>query len=216
MPAARIHLVRHGEVANPTGVLYERLDGFPLSARGHAMADAAAAALQADGIAVDRLLCSPLERTRQSAQPWADRFGVEAEADERLIEPWNRFAGRAFGMGAGLLLRPWAWRHLLNPAKPSWGEPFTEVAARMFDVMNAAADAATGSGDIVMVSHQMPICMVQRSVAGLPLPHDPRKRRVALSSITTFDRAEDGSWSEVAYRDPAAQLATEAVDRGAV
>lgn len=216
MPAARIHLVRHGEVFNPNGVLYERLDGFPLSERGHAMAAASADALAAEGIRVARLLSSPLERTRQSAAPWSARFGVEVETDERLIEPWNRFAGRAFGMGAGLLLRPWAWRHLVNPARPSWGEPFLDVAARMFNLMDEAADAADGSGDIVMVSHQMPIAMVQRSVAGLRLPHDPRKRRVALSSVTTFDRAEDGSWSEVAYRDPAAALTGVAVDRGAV
>jgi len=42
MPASRLHLVRHGEVFNPQGVLYERIEGFELSDLGHEMAEAAA------------------------------------------------------------------------------------------------------------------------------------------------------------------------------
>ena len=35
MPADRIHLIRHGEVHNPGGVLYGRLPHFRLSELGH-------------------------------------------------------------------------------------------------------------------------------------------------------------------------------------
>src|SRR4029453_10324251 len=38
MVATTIHLLRHGEVHNPDGVLYGRLPGYPLPERGHAMA----------------------------------------------------------------------------------------------------------------------------------------------------------------------------------
>ena len=39
LPDTIVHLVRHGEVHNPQGVLYGRRDGFHLSVRGRAMAD---------------------------------------------------------------------------------------------------------------------------------------------------------------------------------
>lgn len=215
MVAARVHLVRHGEVDNPGAVLYERLDGFPLTERGHAMAAASAESLADEGAPVTRLLTSPLERTRQSAAPWAARFGLEAEPDVRLIEPWNRFAGRAFGLGPAILAKPWAWAHLRNPWRPSWGEPYREIAARMLAAM-ADAQQDTDSGDAVLVTHQLPIWIVHRAVAGAPLPHSPRSRRAALSSITSFERTASGGWHEVGYRDPAAAITTAALDRGAV
>jgi broad specificity phosphatase PhoE len=76
-------------------------------------------------------------------------------------------------------------------------------------------------GDVVIVSHQLPIWMVHRRVAGKSLSHDPRRRRCALSSITTFERRPStgsgtGRFVEVDYRDPAAGLAVQATDVGAV
>ena len=86
--------------------------------------------------------------------------------------------------------------------------------------MNDAWDSVE-SGDVVIVSHQLPIWMVHRRVRGKSLAHDPRRRRCALSSITTFERsapsASSGTgWVEVEYRNPAAGLAAQATDVGAV
>ena len=66
-----------------------------------------------------------------------------------------------------------------------------------------------------MVSHQMPIVMVARSVKGLRLFHDPRNRRCTLSSITTLAR-EGGRFVEVDYREPAGELLAQSIDLGAV
>ena len=91
MPADLVHLVRHGEVLNPDRILYGRLPGYGLSELGHRMA-----ALAADSLAdrpVTALIASPLQRTQESAAPWAARFGLETRLDERLIEPHNRFEG---------------------------------------------------------------------------------------------------------------------------
>lgn len=81
MPA-RLHFVRHGEVFNPKGLLYERLEGFPLSERGHGMAQAAASELEKLGRPIGQLLVSPLERTRQSAAPIAQSFGLSPQIEE--------------------------------------------------------------------------------------------------------------------------------------
>lgn len=210
MPAELVHLVRHGEVENPTGVLYGRLDGFGLSERGHRMAELAAASLA--GHDIRSVTASPLQRTRESAAPWIARFGGELQVDERLIEPTNLFEG--INMRRDLPRRPDLWRHLRNPQRPSWGESFRSVQARMMAVITDTWASVEG-GEVVLVSHQMPIVMVARTVAGLPLPHNPSKRRCALSSITTLERRSAG-FVEVSYAEPAAELLAGAIDTGAV
>ncbi|MEY4990236.1 MAG: hypothetical protein RIS08_462 [Actinomycetota bacterium] len=213
MPASRLHLVRHGEVFNPGGVLYERIEGFGLSDLGHQMANAAAEQLKAEGVEISKLVVSPLQRTRESAKPISSLYGIEPVFDERVIEPWNLFRGLRVGPRA-LLKRPSILLNLHNPSKPSWGEPFTEIANRM---NSAALDhwSDVESGDVVIVSHQLPIWMVYRSANGLKLPHNPRDRRCSLSSITSFE-VIDGKLREVAYREPGIEFAKQAIDGGAV
>jgi broad specificity phosphatase PhoE len=202
--------VRHGEVENPEGVLYGRIEGFGLSARGHRMAQLAAESLA--GHDIRAVIASPLQRTRESAAPWVARFGLDLDVDDRLIEPTNAFEG--INMRRDLPRRPDLWRHLRNPRLPSWGEPFLSVQARM---MAAIADhwQQVDGGEVVLVSHQMPIVMVARTIAGQPLAHNPSKRRCALSSITTLERQGD-AFVEVSYAEPAAALLADAIDTGAV
>jgi broad specificity phosphatase PhoE len=210
VPADLIHLVRHGEVHNPDGVLYGRIEGYHLSDRGHRMADLAAASLV--GHLITGLWASPLQRTLESAAPFAVRFGLEIVGDERLIEPANVFEG--VNIRRELRRNPMAVRHLRNPSRPSWGEPFVSIRDRM---MAAVADIheATESGEAVVVSHQLPIWMVARTVQGKPLATDPRRRRCSLSSITTIAKRGD-RFVEVGYDEPARELLTESIDLGAV
>ena len=129
MTATVVHLVRHGEVSNPDGILYGRLPGFHLSEEGRLMAKAAAGFLAGRDVAV--LVTSPLERAQETAAPLAAQFGLAPQVDDRLIEPWNHFEGTRFGIGDGALRRPANWWYLRNPFRPSWGEPYTSIAARM-------------------------------------------------------------------------------------
>lgn len=217
MPARRLHLVRHGEVHNPEGVLYGRLPGYTLSQRGHRMAELAAAHLATGTTArpVVRLAASPLERAQQSAQPFSDAFGLEIRTEHRIIEPTNAFEGKTFE-ASGALAHPSSWPLLRNPFRPSWGEPYKAIAQRVIAAMEDAWDELDESGDdgdIVFVSHQSPIWMVHLELAGKHLWHDPRKRRCQLSSITTFARV-DGRFTELDYAEPAADVS--AIDTGAV
>lgn len=212
MPADRLHLVRHGEVHNPRRVLYGRLPGFGLSAAGREMADQAARYVHGLDRPVAALVCSPLQRTRESAAPFETLFGIEPFVDDRVIEPTNVFEGRRM---RSALANPLNWRHLSRPATPSWGEPYRAVVERMTAAMHDAWERVP-SGDVVIVSHQLPIWITHLSAAGLTLRHDPRTRRCALSSVTSFER-RDGSgrrWVEVAYAEPARTAGS--VDVGAV
>ena len=190
--------MRHGEVDNPRGVLYGRLPGYPLSSAGRDMARAAAEWVQASGRDVTSLTCSPLERTQESAEPFTEVFGVAPRIDERVIEPTNVFEGRRMRIA---LMNPLNWRHLRKPALPSWGEPYAEVIVRMNQAMTDAWKQAEG-GDAVIVSHQLPIWVTHLAAAGESSRHDPRQRRCALSSVTSFEM-RDGLWTEIGYAEPA-------------
>lgn len=209
MVASRLHLVRHGEVHNPKRVLYGRLPDYHLSRAGRKMATAASDHIASLDRSLAGLYSSPLERAQESAEPFAERFGLTPEIDIRLIEPTNVFEGTQMRRS---LLNPVNWWHLRQPSLPSWGEPYASIAERMLGMM-AEAWRSVDDGDLVMVSHQAPIWITHLRVAGLPLRHDPRTRRCALSSVTSFELVGD-VWREVDYAEPAATGG--AVDVGAV
>ena len=202
--------MRHGEVHNPDRVLYGRLPHFGLSDLGHRMAAASVTLLA--GHAITALCASPLQRAQESAAPWAEGFGLDVHTDERIIEPTNRFEGKR--MNSRTLADPRHWHLLRNPRLPSWGEPFADIAARVLAAMHDARESVD-SGEVVMVSHQLPIWMAHRALAGEPLHHDPRKRRCSLSSVTSFTW-RDGRFTETDYQEPSAELVAESTDLGAV
>lgn len=209
MPAERLHLVRHGEVHNPGRVLYGRIPGFGLSDDGRRMARQTAQYVREVGRPVTALVSSPLQRTRESSEPFTELFGLEPVIDERVIEPTNVFEGKQLRRAVS---NPLNWHHFARPSLPSWGEPYTQIIARMDAAMRDAWDRA-GSGDVVIVSHQLPIWVTHLATAGLSSRHDPRRRRCGLSSVTSFERDGD-RWVEVGYAEPAA--AEGSVDVGAV
>ncbi len=197
-----VHLLRHGEVHNPEGVLYGRLPGYHLSDDGRLMAEAAAKWL--DGRDVTALYCSPMERAQETAEPIATTLGLQVTTDEQLIEGGNHFEGYTFGVGDGSLRRARHWPYLWNPFRPSWGEPYEVMARRMLDVMAEAREAARGH-EAVCVSHQLPIWVTRRKIEGRRLWHNPAKRECALVSVTsvTYD---DDRVIKVDYAEPAGEL----------
>jgi len=202
-----MHLVRHGEVYNPDKVLYGRLPGYRLSERGELQAEQAAAFLA--GRDIGYLVSSPLERALQTAAAIGARLGLSTAVDGDLIEAANAFEGRRIAGGNGLaelVGNPRNWGNLRNPLRPSWGEPYAELAARMFAAVLRARDRADGR-EAVCVSHQLPIVALRRYVEGQRLAHDPRKRECALASVTTLHLIGDVVVG-VDYAEPAG--ATEA------
>lgn len=204
MSATTVHLLRHGEVHNPEGVLYGRLPGYRLSELGLQMAERVADYLKTRGHEVVYVVASPLERAQQTARPVAEAFGLDVGCDERLIEAGNHFQGLTFGVGDGALHHPRHWWHLRNPFRPSWGEPYEAQAARMLAAAADAAEKAAGC-EAVLVSHQLPIWMARRRAEGRRLWHDPRRRQCSLASLTSL-RFAAGRLDGVSYVEPAADL----------
>jgi len=197
-----VHVLRHGEVYNPRGILYGRLPDFHLSELGRQMAKADAEAL-ADRD-VTHVVASPLERAQETAEPIAAQFGLEIATDVRLIESTNFFEGRKVSPGDGSLRNPRNWWVLRDPITPSWGEAYLVVAQRMFAAVQAARVAAEGH-EAVCVSHQLPIWTLRRYVEQKRLWHDPRRRQCGLASLTSF-RFEGSKVVGIDYSEPAAHL----------
>lgn len=197
-----VHLLRHGEVYNPEGVLYGRLPGYYLSDLGLEMADRAAAALAHRDIAT--VISSPMERAQQTANPIALSHKLEIVTNQDLIEAENIFEGQRVSVGDGVLKQPKTWRHLWNPFKPSWGEPYDIVAARMNAAIESARLAAQGR-EAVLVSHQLPIWVARLSAERRRLWHDPRSRQCTLASLTslTFDNQD---LVAITYSEPSRDL----------
>jgi broad specificity phosphatase PhoE len=197
-----VHVLRHGEVYNPDGILYGRLPGFVLSPLGEQMAKVAAQALA--GRDVTHLVSSPMERAQQTAEPFAELFKVPVTIDERLIESENYFEGKKVGVGDGAFRHPRYWHKLRDPFTPSWGEPYLRVAQRMYAAVLAAREAAEGH-EAVCVSHQLPIWTLRRYLERKRLWHDPRRRQCALASLTSF-HFDGVKLAGIGYEDPAAAL----------
>jgi len=202
-----VHLLRHGEVFNPEQVLYGRLPGYLLSETGEAMALAAAEWLSDKGIT--RVVSSPLERAQQTAAPIAGKLDLPIEVDDRLIEAGNAFEGLRVGVGDGALRSPQHWWKLRNPFRPSWGEPYVEIAARMLAAVESARDAARGAA-AVCVSHQLPIWTLRLHLEGRRYTHDPRRRECGLASVTSVTYDGDRV-TGISYAEPAGATDPDAV-----
>lgn len=208
MVATTVHLLRHGEVHNPTGILYGRMPGYRLSARGEAMARTVADHLAGRAGAPRRdvtvVVASPLERAQQTAAPVGEAFGLPVGSDARLIEAANHFEGMKFGVGDGSLRHPGHWPYLRNPFTPSWGEPYAEQASRMLAAVADARAAARGH-EAVLVSHQLPIWITRLTLERRRLWHDPRRRQCSLGSLTSL-HYDDDELVGIGYTEPAASL----------
>ena len=200
MARTTVHLVRHGEVYNPKKILYGRMPGYHLSSRGNSMAVATSKFFR--GRDVTYLAASPLERAQETARPIAEVTGCEVQTREDILEAGNTFEGLRTKGWRSQLINPVRWRHMTNPLEPSWGEPYQEIFQRMWGAVEDARDTAEGH-EAVLVSHQLPIVMVQRHVQGKPLAHTSRNCDLASVTSLVFDGGDVVDW---AYTTPAQHI----------
>lgn len=197
MATETIHLVRHGEVENPKGIIYGRLPGFHLSERGQRQAAAAAERLKDANVGA--IWASPLERAQETASFIADAHGLEIETDDRLLESLNSFEG--VGKTAYALLRnPRHWWRFRNPVKPSWGESFRDIQARMTSAISEAFITA-GDMDVVVVSHMTPVIVARNALARRRVPPWLPVTPCQTGSVTTLV-LEEGKVLSASYFAP--------------
>lgn len=148
-----LYVVRHGRTeANAAGLLLGRLD-TDLDLLGESQAEAVAAAVGP----VDRVVSSPLLRTRRTADAFTRSHGQDGppvEVDERWIEmDYGTFDGQPV---ADVPRETWAaWRADLDWAPPE-GESHRSLGLRVRSALDDLFEASRTS-EIVVVTHVSPI-----------------------------------------------------------
>lgn len=218
MSATTINFVRHGKVYNPDHLLYERLPDFHLSELGVRMARATGKYIAENpqlNTAV-AIYSSPLDRTRETAEQILSALNntrqergeapLQIITDNRIIEARNEFRGKRIGRGEGALWKNGNWKLVTNLWKPSWGETYREIAARVRDFTMEKVDQYAGE-QIIVVSHESPIWSFRHLLETGHPEHNMLLRHTALASITsiTFD-SDTHNVLSITYVDPAANV----------
>ena len=142
-----LHIVRHGRTEhNASGLLLGRIDP-PLDDLGRDQAVALAAAIGP----VDRLITSPLLRTRQTAEA----FAVEPVVDERWIElDYGDFDGVPLAS-----IDPEIWKAWRTDAEfsPPGGESLRQLGERVSSALDDLSAAEDPELVTVVVTHVSPI-----------------------------------------------------------
>jgi probable phosphomutase (TIGR03848 family) len=160
-------LVRHGQTPSTGTVLPGRAPGLHLAEAGVAQAEAAAARIASvEGVAA--VYTSPLERTRQTAEPIARAVGVRAKARRGLLEiDFGDWTGRPLAELRKLPEWTTVQRYPSGFRFPG-GESFTEAQARM--ATTVAELVAEHPGEVVVaVSHADPIKALAAQALGTHL-----------------------------------------------
>lgn len=195
-----VHLIRHGEVHNPERILYGTIPGYHLSSRGRSQAARVARSFEDHDVTY--LGASPLQRAQETSEPFAEITGLKVDTVEGIIEAGNRFEGLRTKGWRSQLWNPVRWPLMINPFEPSWGEAYVDIAERMMDAVHTTRRRAAGH-EAILVSHQLPIVMVQRHVMGLPLAHASRQCELASVTSLVFDGEEI---TDIFYTTPAKDI----------
>jgi len=185
-PPRFLQLVRHGEVENPDHVVYADLDGFGLSVRGVAQAEAAAAYLALTPVAL--VVASPLQRAQETA-----RVIASAHPDARFIVDDGLTEWRLGSRWAGTVWEDLPDRfpgeleaYLAHPEDLPFSPEPLEAAGGRFAAAAAEAFASIPAGDVVIVSHQDPVQAGRLTLTGRSFDnfHQHKPGHAAVITLT--------------------------------
>lgn len=181
--ATTVLFVRHGQTPTTGNILPGRAKGLHLGDEGRQQAAAVGdrlAALQK----VEAIYCSPLERTRETAAPIADRLGVKTTIERDLLEcDFGDWTGKRLDRLRKLPEWTTVQRYPSGFRFPN-GESFSEMQTRMTRAINNIR-ARHPRGTVVVVSHADPI---KAAVADALGTHLDLFQRIVISpcSVTTI------------------------------
>ena len=181
---ATLYLIRHGETAfNRDGKGLGRSDE-PLTATGEAQARLTGAAFA--GVALDRILVSPLSRAMRVAEAVRSHSGSSVEVRESLVEmDVGLTEGSAYADTAARFpefMRQWAGAGAADALFPG-GESLREVAERVRPLAGEFRELAGGSA-LAVVSHNFVLRSLLCVLLDAPLENF-RSFQVDLASVTT-------------------------------
>jgi broad specificity phosphatase PhoE len=181
-------LIRHGETDHTGSVLSGRLPDVHLNQRGRKQA--ADLPRQLKNVAPELVCSSPLERTRQTAEPLAREYGLEPRILPDLLElDYGDWTGaRPASLDGGSYWQLYN-RHRSTCRIPG-GEMLVEAQQRMFRAL-ATLEREMPGARVAVVGHSDPIKAILGYLLGLPLDFINRLRVDPASvSIATLGPGE--------------------------
>ena len=158
----KIHLVRHGEVHNPTKIIYGRIPGFFLSETGRKQVERLGNHISS--FPIRAIYASPLDRTKETASILARYFpNTPVNYDERLLEVYSPVQGQP--------IDPFAiagWNFYTELYITNGGESLQTIYERMQDFLDEKTSLHDGE-EILVVSHGDPLMIVRAVHNQLPL-----------------------------------------------
>ena len=182
-------LIRHGQTPTTGQVLPGRTPGLHLSERGQEQAREVA--LRLEGLALDAVYSSPMERAQETAAPTVAGQGLQLLADANLIEC-------DFGQWTGEKLTELnkipEWKQVQSA--PSTfrfpeGESFTEMQDRMVNAVEDIAQRHPGKV-VAAFSHADTIKAAVAHFVGTPLDAF-QKIHIDTASISAVEFTKEGS-----------------------
>jgi broad specificity phosphatase PhoE len=180
---ATFYLIRHAEKDADNQLMVGRTEGIGLTSRGREQAIAIAERLRKRNI--KHLLCSPLDRAQQTAEPLARSLGLTVQTSSALHE-------LDFGLWTGKTLDQLAtmpgWREFnmfRSGSRPPEGETMVAVQARMVHEI-LRLGAAFPEDEIALVSHGDPIRAALIYFLGAPVDMFHRLH-VSIGSISVLE-----------------------------
>jgi broad specificity phosphatase PhoE len=197
----RLFLIRHADVENPGGVFYGHLESFRLSSRGRAQAIALGRALRGSGIR--RIVHSPLERTRETAELIAGELEPPPALAPHagLVEAWFGHYLQGVPYWQVPLRRPLWFVHRFRRGLLPGDETVAAMGAR---VVAVAKQLAAEHPDEVSacVSHGDPLQAAWVLLEGrTPTARELGRKRVARAGMLRVE-LEGGRATSVAYLPP--------------
>lgn len=179
-------LIRHGHTPTAGRILTGWARGVHLSERGRAEAEDLVRRLE--GVPLEAIYSSPLERCRETAAPLAKARGLPVRVRRDLLEVnYGEWSGRSIRQ----LARTRAWRAVQrtpSAVRFPGGETLPEVQARAIDAVRDITQAHP-DGVVAVVTHADVVRLALAGLLGLPLD---LYQRLAV---------DPGSVSAVAFAD---------------
>lgn len=164
----KLYLVRHGETTfSQTGGYCGVLD-IELTEAGQAMAQAFADHYK--NLPWEAIYCSPLQRTRATAQPMVEATGLELQLREGLREAnfgdWEGKSKAEVNAQLGEDYLNWMTEPAWNP--PTRGETAVQIANRAMAVI-AEIEEKHRDGNVLVFSHKGTLRIILCSLLGIDL-----------------------------------------------
>jgi probable phosphoglycerate mutase len=188
-----ILLIRHGENDSIGHYMPGRTPGLGLNAAGKAQAGQVADCLA--GVKLDRIISSPLDRTRQTAAPLAARTGLVMELVEGFIEmdPGD-WTSRPFTE----LFQDPLWTQLRSDPQDAGypgGETFIATQERLWQSTQQVLKE-TSQGTVAIFTHADCVRLITAAALRIPLSHYNRML-IDTASLTVINFRASGAVVEV-------------------